>query len=97
MFDPKDLAFPIRTASTVSDLRAPAFQIISRIQDVAPDAQVRALALAFVVVSEAVGIPVFDLVHQAQRTMADAEGDYHVHVQAIREYAANELVRRPLA
>lgn len=93
MFEPKDLAFSVRAASSVSDLREPAFRIIDRMQDLDPSTQVRALALAFTVVASEIGIPAFDLVQMSERMMSQAEGPHTIYVQAIRDYARTELLR----
>ena len=95
MFDPKDLAFPIRAASTVSDLKAPVFQLVSRIQDCEPTTQVRSLALALAVVADAVGVSAHDLIQSSYRLMTEAESYGTNPVLAIREYAKHELVRSP--
>ena len=95
MFDPKDLALPIKSASTVSDLKTPVFQLVSRIQDCEPTTQVRSLALALAVVADAVGVSAHDLIQSSYRLMSEAETYSTNPVVAIREYAKNELVRRP--
>lgn len=81
----------VRTASTVGALREPAFRIINRMQDVNPSDQYRALALAFLACTEALRLDPHMEVLRAARLMADAEGPFTSHVQAIRDYAAGEL------
>ncbi|MFZ4166481.1 hypothetical protein [Brevundimonas sp. NPDC058933] len=81
----------VRTDSTVAKLREPAFLLLSRIQDENPSDQVRALYLVAAVIAEAIGIDGHDALNSAQRMLSTAEGPHTVHVQAIRDYAQNEL------
>lgn len=94
MFDPSYLK-NVTSGSTVSDLREPAFALISRIQDAHPGAQVRSLALALCVVCSEIGISAHDLVQQGYRMMADADGPYTIHIRALKDYAREELCRKP--
>ena len=89
------IADRVRTDSTVAVLREPAFAVISRLESVDPSDQIRAAFLSAVVMAEAVGLDPHEEVQRAKRIMAPAEADYTYHVQAIRDYAANELNRRP--
>lgn len=81
----------VRTDSTVAKLREPAFLLLSRIQDENPSDQVRALYLVAAVIAEAIGIDGHDALNSARRMLSTAEGPHTVHVQAIRDYAQNEL------
>ncbi len=83
----------VRTESTVAVLREPAFMLLSRIQDLNPSDQIRALFLTACVVAEAVGLDPHEEVERAKRIMRPAEAPYTAHVQAIRAYAENELRR----
>jgi len=84
----------VRHASEVTTLREPAFRIIDRIQGLDPAVQYRALALAFVACSQALGVDPHEMAARAERQMAQAEGPFTYHVQAIRDYAADELAHR---
>jgi hypothetical protein len=88
------IADRVRTASSVSDLRQPAFLLMDRLQDVNPSDQVRALALAFVTVSQALRLDPHEEVLRAVRMMRQAEGPFTSLVQAIRDYAVAELHHR---
>lgn len=87
------IADRVRLSSTVAALREPAFLIISRIQDVNPSDQVRALVLAAYVVCDALNLDPFEEIARASRLVDDAEGPFTYHVQAIRDYAKGELKR----
>ncbi|RVU03579.1 class I SAM-dependent methyltransferase [Novosphingobium umbonatum] len=84
----------VKIASTVAGLREPAFRICDRMQDIHPSDQVRALFLAAAVTAEAVGVDPHDEIERARRMCAQAEGPHTYHVQAIRDYAAEEIVRK---
>jgi len=75
-------------------IRAPAFTVITRIQGQAPAAQITATAVALCAMVEAVGLRMRDVINVAENTLRDAEGPYTEHIQAIREYAKGELLRR---
>lgn len=87
------IADRVRTSSTVAELRQPAFHLIDRIQSIDPAVQFRALALAFVAVAEGIGLDPHEEVQRTRRLMAQAEGPFTSHVQAIRDYARDELRR----
>jgi hypothetical protein len=82
-----------RHSSSVAALREPAFRVINRMEDLAPDVQVNALFLAAVVVAEALGLDIHEEVARAGRKVAAAEGPFTAHVQALRDYAKGELLR----
>lgn len=75
-------------------IRGPAFAIIDRLQRMDPSVQVMATAVALVAMSEALGLRMRDVINVAENTLADCEGPYTEHIQAIRAYAENELLRR---
>ncbi len=82
-----------RHSSDVAALREPAFAVIHRMEGVPPHLQFNALALAFVVAAQALGLDPHEEVQRAGRKIADAEGPHTTHVQAVRDYVANELAR----
>lgn len=85
------IADRVRTESTVAVLREPAFVILSRIQDLNPSDQVRALFLVAAVIADALALNPHEEIERAYRIMRPAEGPHTVHVQAIRAYAEGEL------
>ncbi|PXA91205.1 hypothetical protein DMC25_06535 [Caulobacter sp. D4A] len=88
------IADRVRTASEVGILREPAFRIIDRMQHINPSDQVRALMLAAAVTCDALRLDPHEEIERARRMMAQAEGPFSYHVQAIRDYAAGELARK---
>lgn len=80
-------------ASNPAALRVPAFRVLDRMQDQKPGTQLLATAVALVAMAEAVELPMQDLMAIARRAMTDAEGPFTHHIQAIRDYALNELKR----
>ncbi|MBK1968386.1 class I SAM-dependent methyltransferase [Mycobacterium phage jiawei] len=88
------IADQVRLASDVAALREPAFTVISRIQDVRPADQFRAVMLAALAMAETLGLDAHEEVERARRMMSAAEGPFTVHVQAIRDYTRGELLRR---
>jgi hypothetical protein len=93
MFDSLNIGDRVRTASTVSTLREPAYAVISRIQNTDPADQVRAIFLAATVAAEACKLDPHEEVERAKRMMSDAEGPHTIHIQALRDYAEGELRR----
>lgn len=75
-------------------IRAPAFKVIERIQGLDPAVQITASAVAVCAMAEAIGLPMRELIRVAENTLRDSEGPYTEHIQAIREYAKGELLRR---
>ncbi len=88
------IADQVRFSSDVARLREPAFIVISRIQDTRPADQFRAVMLAALAMAETLGLDPHEEIERARRMMADAEGPYTNHVQAIRDYTRGELLRR---
>ena len=81
------------TDSTVAVLREPAFELLSRIQDINPSDQVRALFLAATVIADTIGMDPHDAINRARRMMSDADGPHTVHIAALKDYADGELCR----
>jgi hypothetical protein len=74
-------------------IRGPAFQIIDRLQRIHPTVQLTATAVALCAMAQECGISMRDLIVTAENTLRDCEGPYTEHVQAIRDYARNEILR----
>lgn len=79
---------------TPAQVRAPAFHVITRLQELDPSIQITATAVALCAMAEAVGLRMRDVISVAENTLRDCEGPYTEHVQAIRDYAAGEILRR---
>lgn len=76
-------------------LRVPAFRVIDRTDGFTPGQQLLGTALALVAMSEAIGMNPHDLIVVARNAMADVEGPFTYHLQAIRDYAKHEIKRNP--
>lgn len=83
------------TFATPPDLRVPAYRVIDRTDGFSPGQQLMGTALALVAMSEAVGLNPHELIVFAQNAMADVEGPFTYHIQAIRDYAKHEIKRNP--
>lgn len=94
MYEKHTIEDALRFLNTTQNVRVPAFQVLGRIEDAHPADQIMGVAIALVAMTEAVGLPVGDVLTRAQNMMADAEGPFTIHVQAIRRYAENELRRK---
>lgn len=79
---------------TPAQVRAPAFHVITRLQEVDPSVQITACAVALCAMCEAMGLRMRDVINVAENTLRDCEGPFTEHVQAIRDYAKGELLRR---
>jgi hypothetical protein len=75
-------------------VRGPAFLVIDRIQGLDPSIQLTAVAVALCAMSQALGLDMRDVINVAENTLRDAEGPYTQHIQAIRDYAEGEILRR---
>lgn len=74
-------------------LRKPAFAVISRVQNFTPGEQLLGTAVALVAMCESANISLDDAITRARNVMRDTEAAHTSHVQAIRDYAANEIAR----
>lgn len=79
--------------SAVSNLREPAFELLSRIQDFNPSDQVRALFLTCAVIADTLGMDPYEAIRRALRMIEQADAPHTVHIGALKDYAANELRR----
>lgn len=89
---------PIRDRlGTITPLgvRPAAFEVINRMQNHQdPVVQLTGVAVALCAMAEACGLRMRDVIQVAENTLADCEGPYTEHIQAIRMYAEHELLRR---
>lgn len=74
-------------------LRVPAFRVIDRTDGLPPGEQLLGTALAVVAMCEAIGMNPHELIVVARNAMADVEGPFTYHLQAIRDYAKHEIKR----
>lgn len=84
------------STSRLDKLRVAAFQVINRLQDMEPHEQVAGTYLAAVAMADAVGLDPHEEIERARRCMNHAEGPFTHQVQAVRDYARNELAGRVL-
>lgn len=85
----------VRTSSIVSSLRQPAFTVLDRIQHLDPADQVRALFLCAAVYADVLRLDVYEEFERAKLMMIPAEAPYTAHIQAIRDYCEDEILRKP--
>jgi len=93
MIEPRNVADRLGFFSP-AEVRGPAFLVIDRIQGLDPSIQITAVAVALCAMAQAVGLDMRDVINVAENTLRDAEGPYTQHIQAIREYAKGEILRR---
>lgn len=79
---------------TPSAVRAPAFEVIARMQQTDPALQIVATAVALCAECQAIGIDMREVIYVAENMLRDCEGPYTEHIQAIRAYAVGEILRR---
>lgn len=77
-----------------ASIRIPAFCVIDRlgVKQQTPGEHLLGCAVALVAMADACYLSPQELVMRAQRLMADIEGPFTHHAQAIREYAKQELL-----
>lgn len=80
-------------ASSPEPIRLGAFDAVAALQGRPPATQLDALFAAAVAMSQALGVDPHDMVTRAKRVLPDLEGGYTMHVQALRDYAREEIGR----
>lgn len=94
LLTPQPIADRIGTVTPLG-VRAPAFEAMSRMQKFEdPVRQLMGTAVALCAMTEACGLSMREVISTAERVLADCEGPYTEHIQAIRMYAAHELMRK---
>lgn len=68
-----------------------AYGIVDRVQDLTPGRQVAAIAVAFTLYAETLGISPSELINRAQRIVADADTHYTREAKALRDYVQQEV------
>lgn len=92
-YRPHVIADQLSFLSNPARLRKPAFSVISRVQNFTPGEQLLGTAVALVAMCESANINLGDVITRARNVMRDAEGPHTSHIQAVRDYAANEIMR----
>jgi hypothetical protein len=77
--------------NNAAQLRKPAFQIISKIQDNDPADQILATATALVAMCEAIQADPHDVVMKINRAKRHIDGPFSTQYRAIVEYAKGEF------
>jgi hypothetical protein len=75
-------------------IRKPAFVVVDRIDGYSPGEQLLGTAVALVAMSQAINVPLAELIQRAMNVMGHADAAFTYHVKAIRDYATNEILRR---
>jgi len=92
-FRPHVVRDQIRFLLNPARVRRPAVAALSRVQDFTPGEQIVGLAVALRAVCESANISLEDVMAVSANIMRDAEGAHTHHIQAIRDFAANEIRR----
>ena len=93
MLEPHNVADRIGYVSPPA-IQPAAFRVIDRLQRMDPTVQIVATAVALVAMSEAIGLNLRDVINTAENVLRDSEGPFTTHIQAIREYAKHEILRK---
>lgn len=96
MFNRLRTADQVALFNSPARLRVPAFAVIDALQKTKtqPGTQVLAAAVALRAMCESANLPLNDVLVKAGRIMGDVEGPFTSHLQAVRDYARNELNKR---
>jgi hypothetical protein len=81
----------IRFLANPARLRRPAFAVINKLQDFTPGEQMLGAAVALIAMCQGANISLHDVLTTAGKVLADTEGPFTSHVQAIRDYARHEI------
>ena len=83
----------VALASSGARLRVPAFKIINSLQNsgARPGEQILATAVALIAMCESTGVNLSTVIAKAVRITSAVEGPFTSHLQAVRDYAGNEL------
>lgn len=88
------LADQVRLCADASKLRRPAFLVIDAIQNNTQSSngeKVVATMVALIAMCESSGVPFDDVFQKAINFTRDVEGPFTAHLQAIRDYARDNL------
>lgn len=93
-YRPHTVRDQLRFLCNPARVRVPAFKVISRVQDHTPGEQILGTAVALLAMCQSANISLNDAIESARNVLSHAEGPFSSHVQAVRDYAANEIGRR---
>jgi hypothetical protein len=88
---PSTIRDRIAFRTTLGPLKAPAFSVVSALQDHTKDVQLEALALVTVLAAQGAGLDPHELIVRARRQVSDANAVRNPTIEAIEAYAAGEL------
>jgi hypothetical protein len=74
-------------------VRKPAYAVIDRVDGYSAGEQLLGTAVALIAMSQAINVPVHELMQRAMNVIGHADGAFTYHVKAIRDYAKNEILR----
>jgi hypothetical protein len=92
-YRPHTVRDQLRFLANPARLRVPAHNVLTRIQDHTPGEQLLGTALALMAMCETANVNLFDVLQITANVMQDAEAPFTSHIQAVRDYAAGELLR----
>ena len=94
MLSSQSLRDQIALHSRPARLRQPAFAVINALQRVnaRPGEQVLGTAVALLAMCQSAGVSIDDVIRKAMRMTGDVDAPFTAHLQAVRDYAANELL-----
>lgn len=92
-FRPHTVRDQLRFLCHPARVRVPAFKVIARVQDFTPGEQILGTAVALMAMCQSANISLSDAIESARNVMSHAEGPFTSHVQAVRDYAAQEIAR----
>lgn len=88
------LADQVRLCADASRLRKPAFLVIDALQSDEKSTggeKIVGAMVALLAMCESCNVPLDDVVAKAMNFMRDVQGPFTYHLQAVRDYARNEL------
>jgi hypothetical protein len=88
---PSTIRDRIAFRTTLGPLKAPAFSVVSALQDFPKDVQVEALFLVTFLTAQGIGLDPHELISRAARQVSDANAVRNPIIEAIEAYAAGEL------
>jgi len=93
MYTSQHIRDQIALFTNAARLRVPAFFVINALQKTKrpPGEQILGTAVALLAMCESANVNFNDLITKAIRVMSDVEGPFTAHLQAVRDYAANEI------
>jgi hypothetical protein len=81
----------MRFLANPARLQRPAFAVISKLQDFTPGEQILGAGVALIAMCQSTGMSLQEVLTISARVMADTEGPFTSHIQAVRDYARHEI------